>query len=136
VKVCSTPGCPVLVERGKCDAHATRRSGGGTGGYPPDWKRKSAAFLKDHPWCECDECSLIYPKALRPIATVTDHIVAVKDGGTHDPSNFRAMAHGHHSKRTARDQPGGWNSFQQRDRLRAGRTVERSNPGRDQRRSG
>ena len=47
----------------------------------------------------------------RPEATEVDH----KDGlgplgpRGHDHGNLRAMTHDHHSKRTAADQPGGWN---------------------------
>lgn len=136
--VCTMPGCGELVERGRCPAHRKRRdsrpSKGGRG-YPPDWKRKRARFLAEHPWCECDECMAL-PIVQRPRATVADHRIAVADGGTHDESNLRAMSASHHGKRTARDQPGGWNSLAQRDRLRAGRVVARPNPGRDQRKTG
>jgi hypothetical protein len=45
----------------------------------------------------------------------------VSDGGTHDEANLRAMSHSHHSRRTARDQPGGFNAFQKRDRIVKGR---------------
>jgi 5-methylcytosine-specific restriction enzyme A len=138
--ICAEPGCPVIVEKGsRCPKHRAkdkRRPQMSERGYPPDWRKKRAKFLKDHPWCECDACSLTFPKSARPIATHVDHIVDVKHGGSHDPSNLRAMSHSHHSKRTGRDSPGGWNSFAQRDRLRAGRPSDRPNPGRDQRRTG
>jgi hypothetical protein len=47
----------------------------------------------------------------RPEAEVVDHIDGLGPLGPlgHDPTNLRSMTKGHHDKRTARDQPGGWN---------------------------
>lgn len=63
-----------------------------------------------HPRCECDQC-LLQPKWNRPVATDVDHIDGCGRNGARafDPTNLRAMSHSHHSERTAKDQPGGWN---------------------------
>jgi len=79
-------------------------------GYDREWQATRAAYLADNPWCECDDC-LQLPAWRRPEATVVDH----KDGlgplgpRGHDPSNLRSMTKPCHDRRTARDQPGGWN---------------------------
>jgi 5-methylcytosine-specific restriction protein A len=135
--VCSTPGCPEIVEKGsKCPAHRAKRARSPQHYNSAGWKRTSARYLKAHPLCECDECSVLFPKSLRPRAQVVNHIVDVKDGGTDDWSNLQSMTKSHHSRHTARTKPGGFNSFQQRDRLCAGRPSDRPNPSRDQRRTG
>lgn len=57
--VCAEPGCPVLVARGRCEAHAKElrrrqeagRPSAAERGYGPEWRRISAEFLAAHPWC-------------------------------------------------------------------------------------
>lgn len=117
--VCSTPACNELVKRGKCDecrekARRRRdrnRPNAGERGYDAKWRRTAARFLKFHPLCECDDC-LKVPKHERPKADTVDHRDGLGPLGPdgHKWSNLRAMTAGHHSKRTARDQPGGWNA--------------------------
>lgn len=62
------------------------------------------AYLLAHPICE-DPVGCIEP------ATDVDHIDGLGPNGPrgHDWDNLRSSCHSHHSKRTARDQPGGWN---------------------------
>lgn len=78
-------------------------------GYGAEWRATRAAYLEEHPTCECDDC-LRLPDWRRPTATDVDHIDGLGPRGPrgHDWSNLRAMTHGHHSRRTAADQPGGW----------------------------
>lgn len=114
LKVCSQPGCPELTPEGRCDAHRReaeqRRGSASQRGYNRAWERTRAAYLKDHPVCECDDCAAL-PYTQRPAATDVDHIDGLGPNGPrgHDPANLRAYAHACHSRRTARDQPGGWN---------------------------
>lgn len=114
MQVCPTPGCPTSTPGGRCDecrAKANRRRGSSTSkGYGERWKRTRTAYLREHPYCQCPE-HLAQPEILRPRATQVDHI----DGlGPHGPrgfdwSNLRGLTASCHSRRTAQDQPGGWN---------------------------
>jgi len=114
--VCSTVGCPTLVPKaGRCEecraeAERKRKSTAHQRAYTSkDWQRTRTAFLRAHPYCECDEC-LALPEVMRPRATVVDHIDGLGPLGPrgHDWSNLRAMTHAHHSRHTAVAQPGGW----------------------------
>lgn len=121
LSVCSEPGCGELTVRGRCPdceraARGRRerhRESKADRGYPRNWRRIRANFLRAHERCECDDCLRI-PEFERPVATVVDH----RDG---DPSNckfenLRAMTKAHHDRRTARDQPGGWHAYARRER--------------------
>lgn len=102
---CTQPGCPALTRGGPCPTHRRereqRRGTSTQRGYDSKWRVIRAQFLKAHPYCECDAC-LATGARLRAIDV--DH----RDGdSSHNVwSNLRAMAHGHHSRRTARDQSG------------------------------
>lgn len=115
--VCTTPGCPVLVEAppgGRCPAHqqaANRRRGSShSKGYDARWQRTRKAYLRAHPTCECDDC-LQLVAIMRPFANEVDHIDGLGPNGPrgHDWSNLRSMTKAHHSRATALAQPGGWN---------------------------
>jgi 5-methylcytosine-specific restriction protein A len=86
------------------EEHGERRDGGdavrqrddpsqlrdrGYGGYWPSIRR---SFLDAHPYCSCGSR-----------ATEVDHVLAIRDGGTHDAANLRALCKPCHSSRTARD---------------------------------
>jgi 5-methylcytosine-specific restriction protein A len=113
--VCSKPGCARLTQGGRCN-ECKREADGQRGtaaqrGYDSTWARTRATYLRDHPMCECGDCEVL-PYAQRPLATDVDHIDGRGPKGPrgHDPANLRSMAHAHHSRRTALDQPGGWNA--------------------------
>lgn len=114
-QVCSRPGCPNLTDAGRCEEcrrQADQQRGtAAQRGYDSTWQRTRAAYLRSHPRCECDDCQAL-PYGQRPTAVDVDHIDGLGPKGPrgHDPTNLRAMAHAHHSRRTARDQPGGWNA--------------------------
>ncbi|HSZ70226.1 MAG TPA: hypothetical protein VK756_07680 [Solirubrobacteraceae bacterium] len=117
-QLCSTPGCWNLVPSGKCSECASdrrreeraRRASPADLGYDSRWRRTAGRFLKYHPQCECDDC-LKLPRERRAKATEVHH----RDGcgplgpAGHKWFNLRAMAGEHHSKETAKQQPGGWN---------------------------
>jgi 5-methylcytosine-specific restriction enzyme A len=112
LSVCSSPGCYELVKSGKCGdcrKAARKRSdrnrpNAGERGYDAKWRRTRARFLQLNPWCSEPGCS--------ERATEVDHIDGLGplsiDGHKH--RNLRGFCKPHHSKRTARDQPGGWNA--------------------------
>lgn len=114
MQVCPTPGCPELTRGGRCEGcqaeAARKRTTPRAKGYDGAWERTRKAYLRAHPYCECDECMTL-PEPLRPLATEVNH----RDGlGPHAPrghdwSNLQAVTKAHHSKITAREQPGGWN---------------------------
>lgn len=118
MKVCSCTGktcdahegsCPEIVPTGRCaacDQAAERRRGtAAQRGYDSRWEATAKAYLGTHPLCECKpDCYAL--------ATDVDHIDGLGPKGPrgHDPDNLRALSRSHHSKRTAQDQPGGWNA--------------------------
>jgi 5-methylcytosine-specific restriction protein A len=115
MSVCSTPGCPELTEGGRCKgcqerARVLRRA---TKRKPYDraaWSRTRLAYLRANPYCECDECMAL-SLLLRPLATEVNHIDGLGPLGPrgHDWTNLQSMTKAHHSRITAREQPGGWN---------------------------
>ncbi|MGH6657600.1 MAG: HNH endonuclease signature motif containing protein [Actinocrinis sp.] len=78
-------------------------------GYDARWRETRRAYLNGHPYCESDACKAL-PAWKRPAAREVDHIDGLGPLGPrgHDPDNLRALCKPCHSKRTARDQPGGW----------------------------
>lgn len=113
-QVCPTPGCPTLTDSGRCDRCQQRASSGRRGataqGYDARWQRTRAAYLREHPYCECPECMAL-PALVRPLATEVNHRDGLGPLGPrgHDWTNLQAMTKSHHSRETARHQPGGWN---------------------------
>ncbi|MEV4936333.1 HNH endonuclease signature motif containing protein [Streptomyces zaomyceticus] len=107
-QVCPTPGCPTLTPQGRCPACQTQaradRPTSHSRGYDRRWLRASAAYLEDHPYCECDDCSVL-PPLQRDLATEVDHIDGLGPLGPlgYDPANWQAMSKRHHSRKTARD---------------------------------
>lgn len=104
----------MLTRGGRCDecqakARAMRRTPKAKG-YDRAWQRTRKAYLREHPLCECAECETV-PIPLRASATEVDHIDGLGPLGPrgHDWSNLRSMTKAHHSRETARQQPGGWN---------------------------
>ncbi|MFC9846473.1 HNH endonuclease signature motif containing protein [Streptomyces sp. NPDC060223] len=106
VQVCPTPGCPALTPSGRCadcQAQATadrpRHKDAGRGRR---WRDASTMYLRDHPYCECPECSAL-PPLQRDLATEVDHIDGLGPLGPrgYDPDNWQAMSKPHHSRKTA-----------------------------------
>lgn len=69
--------------------------------YGYTWQRASKAFLREHPVCECDECTA---EGRLLIATVVDHYIPHR--GNHalfwDRSNWRANSKTCHDRKTAK----------------------------------
>jgi len=103
---CTWPqGCPELVEGGgRCPDHSKdRRPTAAKRGYDAHWQHTRAAQLAATPHCEQPACY--------QLATEVDHIDGLGPKGPrgHDLMNLQSLCKSHHSQRTARDQPGGWN---------------------------
>lgn len=114
LSVCTTPGCPTLTPGGRCpDCAQVASQGRGSArgkGYDARWERTKRDYLAVHPHCECDECMAL-PQIMRPWAVEVHHKDGLGPNGPrgHDWSNLMAVTHAHHSRITAREQPGGWN---------------------------
>lgn len=100
---CTWPGCP-NPGPGRCPTHRDQRPHSSARGYDHRWARTRSAYLAAHPRCE-------HPACQQPAAHV-DHLDGHGPNGPrgHDWRNLRALCQPHHSQRTARDQPGGWNA--------------------------
>ena len=72
-------------------------------GYGYRWQQARAAFLKDHPLCECDDCQA-GAKRLTP-ADVVDHRIPHRGDQSlfWDKSNWQAMAKRCHDAKTQRE---------------------------------
>lgn len=95
---CAAHPCRGRATHGRyCEQHARQnrrpdnRPSASRRGYDAKWRRVRAAYLRGHKDCVvCGEQ-----------ATEVDHVVALKDGGTHQWSNLQAMCKTHHSRKTA-----------------------------------
>jgi 5-methylcytosine-specific restriction protein A len=108
-KQCNQPGCPELVHdrsRWLCPHHDRERhrrinrnrEQSSTKRYDREWRRIRAVFLREHPYCvECQRDGRIEP------ATECDHIVPLRQGGTHEESGLQALCKRHHSQKTMRE---------------------------------
>lgn len=101
---CRMPGCPALTRdrAGYCRAHAdTHRRWGGVDtrrsaaarGYDSAWRTLRDAVLDEQPTCaDCHQP-----------ATLVDHIVPLRFGGTHDRANLKAMCRRCHARKSERE---------------------------------
>lgn len=98
---CTYPGCPELVERGRCDAHKSgatkvyeqQRGSSNERGYDWKWRRFRPWYLNRHPMCEAS-------MGCNQLATEIHHIVRLEDGGEkYDEANLQALCKPHHSSK-------------------------------------
>jgi 5-methylcytosine-specific restriction endonuclease McrA len=101
---CPTPHCRRLI-RGRGPCHACRvkqdrgRPNAAARGYDATWAAYSKAWLARLPWCGQRRDGKLYAEHSRcaqqnrrVFAQVTDHIVALRDGGSRlDPSNHQSL---------------------------------------------
>lgn len=107
---CQVAGCPAFaVERGRCADHVrqdrqqrrlteTPRPSFRDRGYGNGWDGIRARVLTLTP--RCRHCGAQ--------ATVVDHIVPLRQGGTHALSNLQALCVKHHNEKTNSVDGGGW----------------------------
>ena len=111
ISVCAERGCPELTDERFCETHRldsrkaseAKRETAQAKGYDARWRQTRKDFLRAYPVCQ-DEMGCVAK------ATDVDHIDGLGPNGPrgHDWTNLRAFCHSHHSKRTAKDQPGGF----------------------------
>jgi 5-methylcytosine-specific restriction enzyme A len=103
---CSVSGCPTLTRTNRCEKHEReadlKRGTSVERGYDHRWRKVRAAFIRANPVCQD-------PEGCIADATDVDHIDGEGPRGDNSPENLRSLCHHHHSRRTAEDQPGGWN---------------------------
>jgi len=76
-------------------------------GYTRTWQQFRAAYLAEHPLCECDASCC--PQGCLLPATDVDHRRPVRgpdDPAFYDLDNLQALAHACHSRKTARHDGG------------------------------
>ena len=106
-RACAKPGCPVVHRNrgGFCDAHKPPdqddRANSTERGYNWDWRRERERFLRDHPWCMCDECQ---GAKIRRRSEVVDHIKPHHGDPVlfWDRENWQALCVRCHNKKTGR----------------------------------
>ncbi len=99
-KPCTFPGCPALVRNGTwCEAHKRhaskpdeRRPSSHARGYTRTWRKLRAMVLREQPICRWSDCTAP--------AEQVDHIVSLRDGGTHELSNLQGLCAHHHAVKT------------------------------------
>ena len=103
---CKHPGCPRLVPHGTkyCEVHKPMHPeevrSAASRGYGGAWRKARRIYLQAHPLCE--ECM----KNGRYVkATDIDHVIPHRGDMElfWDKSNWRALCHSCHSKKTARE---------------------------------
>lgn len=112
---CSTPGCPELVESGRCDgctAEAEQRRGSSTArGYGTRHRSRFRRGVLERDI----NCVLCIAAGRWAAATVADHWplsrreLAGRGLDPDDPEHGRGLCKSCHDKETAINQPGGWN---------------------------
>lgn len=104
MRICSAPGCSMLVRGGRCPQHSIqkaydRQRGTATQrGYGSRWSAYRLRFLDEYPFCgdkpraaTATQDSLCAKVGLLVKATVVDHIVPVT--GPDDPTFYRPECH-------------------------------------------
>ena len=112
---CRHPGCHALTRDKYCAAHAPLhaqhepvgypRKSASQRGYNSRWDKARKTYLAQHPLCMCDECR----RSGHPLmADVVDHIVPHHGDQKlfWDTSNWQALNHVCHNKKTAREDGG------------------------------
>lgn len=118
LKVCPAPGCPNLVESGRCDQH--RRAADKARGTARDRGYNSPGHTRRfRPMVLARDpiCVLCLEEGLAPrLATVADHWplsrreLVARGMDPDDPVHGRGLCDWHHGRETARNQPGGWHT--------------------------
>jgi 5-methylcytosine-specific restriction protein A len=107
---CTWPGCPALVDGGRCEKHRRqerkrvdeRRGTSSERGYGAHWRKLRALVLREEPLCrECAKIGCVVA------ATDVDHVIPRARGGTDERNNLQPLCASHHSQKTA-SQDGRW----------------------------
>lgn len=106
---CRAPGCPAVVRDGAwCPAHQQlsvtpdERPSASRRGYDVRWRKIRRMVLREEPLCvECEKAGRV------TAANEVDHIIPLRQGGTHERSNLQPLCKSCHSKKTNRERVGG-----------------------------
>ena len=109
LKPCPTPGCPRLVQHGRCAScqaayqrrEQARRGSAARRGYDRAWQNVRAEYAREHPYCE-DHLE----QGERIPTQIIDHIIPLPHGPRLDKRNLRAYCRSCHGFKTAREQRG------------------------------
>ncbi len=104
---CGHQGCPELVEPGRVycakhrPLHPEFNPSASSRGYGSEWRKARRGFLAAHPLCE--QCM---KEGRYTRATDVDHIIPHRGDMVlfWDRSNWQALCHSCHSKKTAREE--------------------------------
>lgn len=103
-RACAVARCPhfvpcpvhsrdqVQARQARAAAADARRPSAQQRGYSAEWFKVRARFLREHALCPCGAR-----------ATQVHHVVRLRDGGQHEPSNLRALCASCHSRLTWRE---------------------------------
>lgn len=125
LRACPWPGgCPELTTGGLCARHRKekdhRRGSAASRGYGGTWPKYSTAWIRKHPRCGERQDGELYPEhsrcvqqgmvtalGLPGVVMVTDHIKAVKQGGSFwNPANHQTLCRSCNSVKAIRDEGG------------------------------
>jgi 5-methylcytosine-specific restriction endonuclease McrA len=111
-KPCLAPGCPELVESGRCPEHTPERR---PTPRPPRqrlafdnaaWQKLSLRIRKQRPWCECRDPDCMCGGTCSRPSTEVDHIIPRRmfatAGAAHREENLQALCNPCHRSRTRR----------------------------------
>ena len=106
LRPCAHPGCPGLVERGRCARHTRQRRKMCRPDYSrlystKRWRVGRRQFLAEHPWCAAQGCAMP--------ATDVDHMRPHRGDKAlfFDQTNWQPLCHACHSVKTHRETLGG-----------------------------
>lgn len=112
---CTHPGCGVLTDTGRCEAHRralqretdARRGNSAQRGYGGKWRKEREAWLRAHPLCECEQCQ--GGRVRVTPASVVDHRTPHRGDMRlfWDRKNWQSMSKACHDRKTA-TQDGGF----------------------------
>ena len=108
---CAYPGCKILVDIKEryCKEHQQTktdfRPSAYQRGYDHKWQKARKRYLSEHPFCA--EC---LKQGKYTLATDVDHIIAHKGSKIlfWSENNWQSLCHSCHSKKTAKEDNGGW----------------------------
>lgn len=111
LRPCRHPGCLKLTDDVYCDIHSSDkikkefRPTSSQRGYGYKWQKAREGYLAKHPFCsECEK------QGLKVLATDVDHIIPHKGDKAlfWDSSNWQALCHECHSRKTQKEDNGKW----------------------------
>jgi 5-methylcytosine-specific restriction protein A len=106
---CTHPGCPELVDKGRCPEHRRQDQQQRDTKTPEErrfyssarWQAIRADQLRREPLCR--DCKV---EGRVTIAKVADHVTPRRQGGSDDPSNLQSQCWRHHQRKRQQERGG------------------------------